>query len=412
MPRIYPTTILLPDFEKVDARRYAVVACDQYTSEPAYWQALEGEVGDAPSTLRMILPEVFLAERSERLDGILQAMEKYRRELLVPYPSAMIYLRRESGEGGEIREGLIAAIDLLDYSYEKGSKSPIRPTEGTVTERIPPRLEIRRDAPLELPHVMLLVERGEQIFKPLREMAKSATPLYDTPLLLGGGHASGYLIPDALLGTLLSALDAEEVRARDLIPDAPLLYAVGDGNHSLATAKAHFEMLRERLGEAANDHPARYALVELCALDSPALAFHPIYRALFDAPIPALIEALAKEEEDGYEMTLILPTGEKTPVRISKSRHRLAVGALDSFLAEFMQSVGTGEVDYIHGEDSLFSVARDRGAVGFLFDGMKKDELFPAVSKHGALPRKTFSMGEAYEKRYYLEAREITDAKG
>lgn len=406
MPRIYPATILLPDFGRVDARRYAVVACDQYTSEPAYWQALEREVGDAPSTLRMILPEIYLAEREARLPAVLAAMENYRSELLTAYPLSMIYLRRESGEGGAIREGLVCAIDLLDYEYGRDSKSPIRPTEGTVTERIPPRLLIRRNAPLELPHVMLLVEHGEPLFSPLRELANGAAPLYDTPLSLGGGRATGYLVPRALQEEIAKALDAAEAEAAEKCPDAPLLYAVGDGNHSLATARAHFEELRKRLGDAALSHPARYALVELCALDSPALAFHPIYRALFDADIPALLGAL-DSEGDGHPMTLLLPSGEKTPVKISFDRHRLAVGALDSFLSDFIKAQGRGEVDYIHGEDSLCEITRDQGAVGFLFDGMGKDELFPAVAAYGALPRKTFSMGEAYEKRYYMEAREI-----
>ena len=407
MSKLYPATILLPDFDRVDGRRYAVVACDQYTSEPAYWQALEKEIGDSPSTLRMILPEVYLAERAERLPSVLSAMQSYRESILVSHPDAMIYLRRESGKGGVIREGLVVAIDLLDYEFGKGAKSPIRPTEGTVTERIPPRLDIRRDACLELPHVMLLVERGEEIFSLLRPLADLAEPLYDTELMLGGGHATGYLIPSELRRDLEAALDREEARAREISPDAPLLYAVGDGNHSLATAKAHFEEIQGRLGDAALSHPARYALVEVCALDSPALAFHPIYRALFDADETSLLAALKEEDENGFEMTLILPSGEKTPVRISRSRHHLAVGALDSFLSDFICKAGRGEVDYIHGEDSLSSIAKERCAFGFLFDGMEKDELFPYVSQNGPLPRKTFSMGEAYEKRSYMEAREI-----
>lgn len=406
MPRIYPATILLPDFTRVDADKYAAIACDQYTSEPAYWQALEEIVGDAPSTLRMILPEVYLSERDERLPAVLSAMQEYRARLLLPYPDAMIYLRRESGEGGAVREGLVCAIDLLDYDYGRDSRSPIRPTEGTVTERIPPRLAIRRDAPLELPHVMLLLRHGEALFSPLRRLCDSA-PLYDAHLSLGGGRATGYLVPSELRSAVLTALDAEEDAARRECPDAPLLYAVGDGNHSLATAKAHFAELRARIGDAALSHPARYALVELSALDSPALAFHPIYRALFGADIPTLLTALQNEGDAGFDMTLILPSGKKTPVKISRERHRLAVGALDSFLSEFIAGQGGGEVDYIHGEDSLESVARESGAVGFLFDGMQKDELFPAVARFGALPRKTFSMGEAYEKRYYMEAREI-----
>lgn len=412
MSHLYPADLLLPDPKRVDLSRYAVIACDQFTSEPAYWQATEETVGEAPSALRMILPELFLSERESRVPAIHAAMRAYSRDLLVKHPASVVYLRRECGEGGAVREGLVLAIDLLDYDFSKGTVSPIRPTEGTVTDRIPPRLEVRRGAPLELPHVMLLVERGEEIFAPCRAMADTSHPLYDIPLMQGGGRAVGYLLGEAEWASVDAALSAHEARATEQNPTSPLLYAVGDGNHSLATAKAHFLELRERLGEAALTHPARYALVELCALDSPALVFHPIYRAVFGADPEALLSALAEDasESRGFgrqTLTVLLPSGETRELVYPSGRHPLTVGTLQQFLDGYTAEHPEITVDYIHGEDSLASIVRESGAVGFLFDGMSKDELFPAVSASGALPRKTFSMGEATEKRYYLEAREI-----
>lgn len=413
MSRFYPADILLPDFKKVDGEKYAVVACDQFTSEPAVWDETERIVGDAPSTLRFILPELYLSERKERIPGIHAEMDKAQSDgLFTEYPHAMIYLRRTQSDG-TVREGLVGAIDLLDYDYRPGSKPPIRATEGTVLERVPPRVDIRRGAKIELPHVMLLLDDPDKtVIEPLADLVTDKAPLYDFDLMQGGGHVTGYLLDRAKQKRVDDALDA-------LTPDVddPLIFAVGDGNHSLAAAKAYFEELCDTLGDEALSHPARYALVELVNLHSPALVFRPIYRAVFGADETDLTNALLSDvlaasvfNSDVKPTHLTVLTG-KTPFEVTypHGTHPLDVGTLQSFLDRYAAAHPGVTVDYIHGEEALASIVSERGAIGFLFPGMEKEQLFPAVSEKGALPRKTFSMGEARDKRYYLEARRISE---
>ena len=412
---LYPSNILLPDFAKVDGSRYAVVACDQFTSEPAVWEETKQIVGDAPSALNFILPELYLSERAERIPAIHEAMTKALSEgQLVPHENAMIYLRRTQSDGS-VREGIVGAIDLLDYDYRPGTKPLIRATEGTVLERVPPRVDIRRGAAIELPHVMLLSDDHEKtVIEPLADRADE--PLYDFDLMQGGGHVTGYLIGDAEQAKINDALDALTPGGND-----PLLFAVGDGNHSLAAAKAYFEELCEQLGDAALSHPARYALVEVVNLHSPALVFRPIYRAVFGADPRDLTSALlsdvianaadpARKAMPKAHLTLFFG---KTSYQITypHGTHPLDVGTLQAFLDRYLSAHPGVSVDYIHGEEALASIVGERGAVGFLFPGMEKEQLFPAIVSGGALPRKTFSMGEAHDKRYYLEARGLTDAK-
>ena len=413
MSRFYPADILLPDFKKVDGEKYAVVACDQFTSEPAVWDETERIVGDAPSTLRFILPELYLSERKERIPGIHAEMDKAQSDgLFTEYPHAMIYLRRTQSDG-TVREGLVGAVDLLDYDYRPGSKPPIRATEGTVLERVPPRVDIRRGAKIELPHVMLLLDDPDKtVIEPLADLVTDKAPLYDFDLMQGGGHVTGYLLDRAKQKRVDDALDA-------LTPDVddPLIFAVGDGNHSLAAAKAYFEELCDTLGDEALSHPARYALVELVNLHSPALVFRPIYRAVFGADETDLTNALLSDvlaasvgNSDVKPTRLTVLTG-KTPFEVTypHGTHPLDVGTLQSFLDRYAAAHPGVTVDYIHGEEALASIVTERGAIGFLFPGMEKEQLFPAVSEKGALPRKTFSMGEARDKRYYLEARRISE---
>ena len=413
MSRFYPADILLPDFKKVDGEKYAVVACDQFTSEPAVWDETERIVGDAPSTLRFILPELYLSERKERIPGIHAEMDKAQSDgLFTEYPHAMIYLRRTQSDG-TVREGLVGAVDLLDYDYRPGSKPPIRATEGTVLERVPPRVDIRRGAKIELPHVMLLLDDPDKtVIEPLADLVTDKAPLYDFDLMQGGGHVTGYLLDRAKQKRVDDALDA-------LTPDVddPLIFAVGDGNHSLAAAKAYFEELCDTLGNEALSHPARYALVELVNLHSPALVFRPIYRAVFGADETDLTNALLSDvlaasvgNSDVKPTRLTVLTG-KTPFEVTypHGTHPLDVGTLQSFLDRYAAAHPGVTVDYIHGEEALASIVSERGAIGFLFPGMEKEQLFPAVSEKGALPRKTFSMGEARDKRYYLEARRISE---
>lgn len=410
--------ILLPDFDRVDGSRWAVVACDQYTSEPAYWAAVERRVGDAPSTLRMILPEVYLDETDARLPSVHRAMQEALRDTLKAYPDAMLFLYRRQSDGS-YRSGLIGAIDLEAYDFHAGSTSLIRATEGTVLERIPPRVAIRRDAPLELPHVMLLIDDPNRtVIEPTLIGCRERWPLYNFDLMEGGGHVCAYRLEhfevEKIRRSLASLIEPQAMA--DRYGDAslaPLLFAVGDGNHSLATAKTVYEEIKAKVGEeAARNHPARYALVEIVNLHDNALQFEPIYRAVFgvdpDAFYAELRDSLATLHGNAAPQTL-LAVSEKweRELTVEHPVQQLTVGTLQSFLSDYTARHPEVTVDYIHGVASLRALATQPNAIGFLFDGMRKDELFRTVIYDGALPRKTFSMGHAPDKRYYIECRRI-----
>lgn len=415
--RCYKSTdILLPDFSKTDAKKWAVVACDQFTSEPHYWEAADKEVGDAPSTLRIILPEVYLSETEKRIPSINATMEKYFNEVLVSHPDSMIYTERIQSDG-TVRRGIVLAIDLEAYDFTKGANSLIRATEATVIERIPPRVAIRKDAPIELPHVMLLIDDPDQsVIEPLM-MNNGSALAYDTPLMLGGGSIKGRFLTDEEKSAVSSALDllitpeAMKKRYGDASL-APLLFAVGDGNHSLATAKTIYENIKAEIGDAALTHPARYALTEVVNIHDPSMKFEPIYRVVFDVDVNDLITKLqnytdslsgdASEQKIEYISDVANGTiTAKNPVR------QLTVGTLQDFIDSYIKDNPNASVDYIHGESSVKSLVSNT-SVGFIFSGMNKSELFKTVIYDGALPRKTFSMGHAEDKRYYLECRKIT----
>lgn len=404
--------ILLPDFRVTDGTKWSVNACDQYTSEPAYWESVAKTVGDAPSALALVLPELYLNDRrAERVAAINRHMEEYLNGILFEHKSSMIYLRRTC-RGGKVREGLVGKLDLTAYSFKAEDNALVRATEGTVLSRIPPRVEVRRDAAIELPHVMLLADDGDglllgSLFAKTDAMEKA----YGFELQEGGGRVDGWFLPadeiERVKRTVLSMEAAEG--------EAPFLFAVGDGNHSLASAKAHYEEIAKGLSpEEAAVHPARYALVEIVNIHDASLEFEPIYRVVFgggEELLPAL-SAFADRcgaADTAYPRQEVLYVNAEGEGRIvfEKGAHSLTVGTLQIFLDEYLKSHPEAEIDYIHGEDSLRALATKAGAVGFLFDGMSKGELFPSVKRDGPLPRKTFSMGEAYDKRYYLEARRI-----
>ena len=407
--------ILLPDFTKVDAKKWACVACDQFTSEPHYWEAAKAEVGDAPSTLNIILPEVYLNETEERIPAINATMEEYFNNLLVSHPDSMIYTERVQSDG-TTRRGIVMAIDLEAYDFTKGASSLIRATEATVIERIPPRVAIRKDAPIELPHVMLLIDDPDKtVIEPLS--AENCPEIaYDTPLMLGGGSIVGRFLSDDAKLRVSNALDAlitPESMAKRYGDEnlSPLMFAVGDGNHSLATAKTIYENLKAELGDKALDAPARYALIEVVNIHDDAMKFEPIYRVAFDVDPDDLLCELekyldtlsgnAEEQKIAYfcknsSGTLVA----KAPIR------QLTVGTLQDFLDSYVASHKGANVDYIHGEGSVKSLITET-SIGFIFSGMSKSELFKTVIYDGALPRKTFSMGHAEDKRYYLECRKI-----
>ena len=412
------TEILLPNFTRVDGTRWAVIACDQFTSEPQYWEEAERLVGDAPSTLQMILPELYLSESEARIGRINREMARILREELISHPNAMVALCRTQSDG-KLRRGIIGAIDLECYDYSKDSTSLIRATEGTILERIPPRVAIRRDAPLELPHVILFIDDPEKtVIEPALDSCSERAPLYDFDLMLGGGHVRSHLLNDAEKAKITEALaalispESMERRYGDATL-APLLFAVGDGNHSLASAKAIYEDVKSRLGlEAAKDHPARYALVEVVNVRDEILEFEPIYRAVFGCDPAALLRELKESVSQlngaaaPQTITCITAT-EETTFTVEHPIHQLTVGTLQGFLSDYSERHPEITVDYIHGEESLRALANKENMVCFLFEGMHKDEFFPAVMRDGALPRKTFSMSHARDKRYYLECRKI-----
>ena len=407
--------ILLPDFTKVDAKKWACVACDQFTSEPHYWEAAKAEVGDAPSTLNIILPEVYLNETEERIPAINATMEEYFNNLLVSHPDSMIYTERVQSDG-TTRRGIVMAIDLEAYDFTKGASSLIRATEATVIERIPPRVAIRKDAPIELPHVMLLIDDPDKtVIEPLS--AENCPEIaYDTPLMLGGGSIVGRFLSDDAKLRVSNALDAlitPESMAKRYGDEnlSPLMFAVGDGNHSLATAKTIYENLKAELGDKALDAPARYALIEVVNIHDDAMKFEPIYRVAFDVDPDDLLCELEKyldtlsgnAEEQKIDYFCKNSSGTlvaKAPIR------QLTVGTLQDFLDSYVASHKGASVDYIHGEGSVKSLITET-SIGFIFSGMSKSELFKTVIYDGALPRKTFSMGHAEDKRYYLECRKI-----
>lgn len=408
--------ILIPDFKKYSAEKWSVVACDQFTSEPEYWKGVEELVGDAPSTLNMILPEVYLEESEERIESINECMQKYAKELLAKYPDTMVYVERTQSDG-TVRHGIVMAIDLEAYDYKKGASALIRATEATVIERIPPRVAIRRNASLELPHVMLLIDDpDDRVFADLKT-ANSREILYDFELMLDGGRIKGSLLTDADKASVSSALDAlispEAMESKyGNASLAPLLFAVGDGNHSLASAKATYEEVKASLGDAAKDHPARYALVEVVNIHDEALKFEPIYRIMTDidpmdviSSLTAYINALDGTSEP-QEIDYIYGD-QMGSLTVNFPKQQLTVGTLQMFIDEYIKSHDGAKVDYIHGEDSVKALAQKPNSIGFMFDGMAKSQLFKTVIFDGALPRKTFSMGHAVDKRYYLECRKI-----
>ena len=411
-----PSDILLPDFNAVNGTAWAMIACDQFTGEPSYWNELDARVGDAPSTLRLILPEAFLDETDRRVPVIGKNMEHYLREVLVRHPNRMIYLERVQSDG-KLRRGLVGMIDLEHYDYQRGSKTLIRATEETVPERIPPRLAVRREAVLELPHVMLLIDDPDKtVIEPLAARADTLELAYDFPLVPGSGSVRARFVDSVGLGRIENALarliTPERIRARYGENVAPLLFAVGDGNHSLAVAKASYEEIKAAHGESALYHPSRYALVELVNLHDPALQFEPIYRVMMGVDPDDVLAALEKYSFSLHgnaapQQTRFLSAKRRGTMHFGAPSAQLTVGTLQAFIDEYIKTHPGASVDYIHGTKTVEALSRKEDTVGFLFSGMEKDDLFRTVIFDGALPRKTFSMGHAEDKRFYIECRRI-----
>ncbi len=381
---------------------WAVVACDQFTSEPDYWARVDRTVADNPSTLRMILPEAQLSDghTKEHIAIINETMMEYdSQNIFREYPDAMIYLERIQSDG-KIRKGLIGKIDLEEYDYSPDSSSAVRATEGTVLDRIPPRQAVRRNAPLELPHIMLLADDPEN--KLIGPLAKCSQLLYDCDLMEGGGHVKGFLLTKAQQEAVQKAL-AE-------LAQAPVLFAVGDGNHSLASAKAHYE--EEKAKGLASAQLSRYALVEVVNLYDDALEFEPIHRVLFDIDPADVMKELKNyypETDTGQGEGHVIRyacAGIEGYLTVPDPQAQLEVGTLQRFLDDYIAKKGC-RIDYIHGDEVALELGKKRGNIAFLLPAMDKHDLFRSIAADGPLPRKTFSMGHAQDKRYYIEARKI-----
>lgn len=414
--------------------KWAVIACDQFTSQPEYWHEVEKIVGDAPSTLNLTFPEVYLEKPGgeERIKNIQSCMREYMDEGILQPHHGLVYVERTVA--GKTRKGIVLCLDLEAYDYNKGSSSLIRATEGTIVDRLPPRMKIREGAILELPHILVLIDDPNRtVIESLSAAKSSLEKLYDFDLMLDSGHLAGYAVNEELENKVIEALrglaQPETFAAKyGIDKDKPvLLFAMGDGNHSLATAKAIWEKIKLQVGM---DHPARYALVEIENVHDEGLEFEPIHRVLFSLKKDLFAElektfgpnltykpvASADEMVEGVDSA----SGEKQVIglvgggrdfgllEIAHPSSNLPVGTIQAFLDTFLKEGGAEKIDYVHGEDVTVKLGNQPNNAGFYLPGMNKSDLFKTVILDGALPRKTFSMGEAREKRFYMEARKIS----
>src|SRR5215207_6297056 len=419
-----------------DLTKWAVIACDQFTSQPEYWNEVEKIVGDAPSTLNLTFPEVYLEKPGgeERIQNIQATMRKYMDEGILQPHDGLVYVERTVA--GKTRKGIVLCLDLEAYDYTRGSSSLIRATEGTIVDRLPPRIKIREGAALELPHILVLIDDPHRtVIEPLSAAKSKFEKLYDFDLMLESGHLAGYAVNDEFENQVVEALrglaEPETFAAKyGIEKDQPvLLFAMGDGNHSLATAKAIWEKIKPEVGM---DHPARYALVEIQNVHDEGLEFEPIHRVLFGLkkdlfaelektfganltykPVASAEEMVkAVDAVQGEKQMIGLVGGGRSRefgvVEIANASSNLPVGTIQSFLDVFLREGGAEKIDYVHGNDVTVNLGSQPNNAGFYLPGMSKSDLFKTVILDGALPRKTFSMGEAHEKRLYTEARNIS----
>lgn len=424
---------LLMPREGIDLSKWAVIACDQYTSQPDYWNNADSIVGDAPSTLRLTLPEVYLEQPDvkERTAKIQDAMLRYQQDgTLTEYEPGMMLVERTTKSG--TRRGVVLSFDLEAYDYQAGSQSLIRPTEKTVVERIPPRLAVREGASLELPHIMLLIDDPDRkVIEPLFADKDAFRKAYDTDLMLDGGHLSGWFVPEgketaALIERLNGLADPETFNKKYGLTGehAVLPYAVGDGNHSMATAKANWERIKQDLSEEERqDHPARFVLAEVVNIHDDSLEIEGIHRVLFHIHPREVFQAAddffrlhggmaycgdpKSAPSTNVQSFPCMFHGEQVTLCIVNSPWALPVATLQNFLDDFLEKNPKSHIDYIHGADVVRELSQDARNMGFLLPDPAKEDLFRGVILDGVLPRKTFSMGEAQEKRYYMEARKI-----
>ena len=425
LPCFVAADILLPA-EGTPLDPWACIAVDQFTSQPEYWQRAEKLAKDHPSTLHIVLPEAYLGtpQEEQRLHDIRDTMEQYRIRVLTRQVHGYVYVERTQMDGS-IRQGLVGAVDLEAYDYTPGSHTAIRPSESTVVERIPPRLKVRRGALLETPHVMMLADdEGKTLIEPIGACKEELPLLYDGELMLGGGHLRGWAVEDpariAQIDAALAALADPEAFARRWPAAAgqtPMVLAVGDGNHSLATAKAYWEELKPTLTEEQRKtHPARWCLAEVCNVHSPAIEIEPIHRVVFGVTAKELYQDLdrwdnaqGKRTEPSTQRFRLADRQGEIAVALQNPSAPLTVGSIEAFLEDWLPKHPDASVDYIHGASTAMALASrpDRPATAILLPDFNKADLFRGVVLGGVLPRKTFSMGHAEEKRYYNECRVI-----
>ncbi len=398
--------ILLPKTE--DMSSWACIACDQFTSEPEYWATLEGLVKGKKTTLDMVLPEIYLEDRvDERIERINENIRSYLHGGFFEELNEGFILVVRSTPFVEKRLGLVGAVDLERYEYAQKSSALVRSTEGTIEERIPPRLKIRQNAEVEFPHVMILFDdEKREILEELYEKREHLKKVYDFELNMGGGHIEGYYIPDgeALLAKFSALLDRQRLLEKYGKADE-FAFAVGDGNHSLATAKTLWERVKKTLPEKEKEnHPARFALCEFVNVYDEGIYFEPIFRFVKGVDRTAFLSGL--NELDGGKIKIY--DGKEISTQEGENSLPEGIKAVDRYIQDYLLQCG-GSVDYIHGEHNLCKLV-DGGedTVGIMFEKLDKADLFKYVSQKGAFPRKTFSMGEGIEKRYYLEGRKIT----
>ena len=423
-----PAHILLPS-EQIPLEKWGCIACDQFTSDRDYWQKAEAAAAGSPSTLNMILPEVYLedGDADARLEKIHATMDDYARNVLTRAVDGFVYVERTE-QSGKVRQGLVGMVDLEAYSYRRGEKCTVRPSESTVESRIPPRMKVRTGASLETPHIMMLADDpGCTLIEPVAAHKQELPKVYEGELMLNGGHIAGWAVEDpALLAQIDAALqqlgsqEAFDAKYPEAKGAAPLTLAVGDGNHSLASAKACWEELKPTLTpEQREHHPARWCLAEVCNVHSPAIEIEPIHRVLFNVDCGAVLLALIAWSDsnnagicfgDAKQQSFTL-AGPHIANVLSFERPiaPLTVGTIDTFIEYFMARHIEARVDYVHDEPAVRALCKQQGGVAFLLPPFEKSDLFKGIVMGGVLPRKTFSMGHAEEKRYYIECRKIKE---
>lgn len=409
-----PADVLLPDYAPDSPMwaKWSVIACDQHTSEIEYWHEASALVGDAPSTLNLMLPEAYLESGEEEAHKAkIRAAMSDPGVALRRFGDVLVYVERTL-PGVGVRRGIVGRLDLEKYDYAPGSKSPIRPTEQTVVDRLPPRVKVRENATYELPHTMVFANAGGRITGFLAQRRDQMEKLYDFELMLGGGHLCGWLVDGEILEQTVEMIAEYE----SAVPEGAMSYAVGDGNHSLAAAKVHYEATKGLPGHES----ARYTLCEIVDVTDGAIVFEPIYRRIktlgdpapffakfFEALSEAATEITGSEAPEGSQSVTTVSDGVERTFVFNAPDHALVVGTVQNLLDRFVAANPETKLDYIHGADTVRRIGRKPGRIGFLYRGVAKEELFDYVEKNGVLPRKAFSMGDSLSKRYYTELRRI-----